>query len=73
MLTTKDNVRGLLTVTQIDVRYIVIKQNMEYQIPNTDHIMDMRDGSALIEIEARCIQLGVPHQKTRDYLNILVM
>ena len=71
MLMTKDNVRGVLTVNQIDVRYNVIKKNMEYHIPNTDHIMDMRDESALIEIEDRCIQLGVPHQKTRDYLKLL--
>jgi len=70
-LMNKDNVRGVLTVNQIDVRYNVIKKNMEYHIPNTDHIMDMRDESALIEIEDRCIQLGVPHQKTRDYLKLL--
>ena len=70
-LNTKDNVRGVLTVNQIDVRYNVIKKNMEISIPHTDFIADMRDESALIEIEDRCIQIGVPHMKVRDYLKLL--
>ena len=71
LLNTKDNVRGVLTVNQIDVRYNVIKKNMEIIIPHTEFIADMRDESALIEIEDRCIQIGVPHMKVRDYLKLL--
>ena len=70
-LNTKENVRGVLTINQIDVRYNVIKKNMEISVPNVDFIADMRDESALIEIEDRCIQIGVPHQKVRDYLKLL--
>lgn len=71
MLNTKDNVRGVLTVNQIDVRYNVIKKAMEINIPHSNFIADMRDESSLIEIEDRCIQRGVPHQKVRDYLKLL--
>ena len=70
-LNTKENVRGVLTINQIDVRYNVIKKNMEISVPNVDFIADMKDESALIEIEDRCIQIGVPHQKVRDYLKLL--
>jgi putative DNA primase/helicase len=71
MLNTKDNVRGVLTVNQIDVRYNVIKKAMEINIPHSNFIADMRDESSLIEIEDRCIQMGVPYQKVRDYLKLL--
>jgi len=71
MLNTKGNVLGVLTVNQISVHYNVIKKAMEINIPHSNFIADMRDESSLIEIEDRCIQMGVPYQKVRDYLKLL--
>jgi len=70
-LNTKENVRGVLTVEQIAVVYNVIKKRMEITVPHAKFIADMKDESALIEIEDRCIQRGIPHQKVRDYLKLL--
>jgi putative DNA primase/helicase len=70
-LNTKENVRGVLTVEQIAVVYNVIKKRMEITVPHANFIADMKDESALIEIEDRCIQRGIPHQKVRDYLKLL--
>ena len=70
-LNTKENVRGILTVEQIGVVYNVIKKRMEITVPHSNFIADMKDESALIEIEDRCIQRGIPHQKVRDYLKLL--
>jgi hypothetical protein len=37
-LNTKDNVRGVLLLNNIDVRYNVIKKRMEIDIPDTKFI-----------------------------------
>ena len=44
---------------------------MEIEIPNMTFITDMKEEASLIEIEDRCINMGIPHTKVRDYLKIL--
>ena len=70
-LNTKDNIGGVLKTHGVDVRYNVIKKKMEIEIPETNFIADMREEASLIEIENRCINMGIPHTKVRDYLKIL--
>lgn len=71
MLNTSDNVRGVLTINQIDVCYNVIKKRMEITVPNRQFIRDLKEEAALVEIEDRCIKMGVPATKVRDYLKLL--
>ncbi len=70
-LNTKDNIGGVMKVHNIDVRYNVIKKKMEIDIPDTTFIADMQEEASLIEVENRCINMGIPHTKVRDYLKIL--
>ena len=70
-LNTKDNVSGVLKTHSVEVRYNVIKKRMEIEIPNTKFIADMKEEASLIEVEDRCINMGIPHTKVRDYLKIL--
>lgn len=70
-LNSKENVLGVLKVNDISVWYNVIKKRMEIQIPNQSFIADLKEEAALIEIEDRCIQLGIPHTRVRDYLKLL--
>ena len=70
-LMTKDNTKGVLIVNDIDVAYNQIKKKFEYSIPGADFIDDMQEEGALIEIEDRCIQLGIPHAKVRDHVKVL--
>ena len=70
-LNTKDNIGGVLTVHDVDVRYNVIKKKMEIDIPDMEFIADMYEEASLIEIEDRCINMGIPHTKVRDYLKVL--
>jgi len=70
-LNSKENVLGVLKVNDISVWYNVIKKRMEIQIPNQNFIADLKEEAALIEIEDRCIQLGIPHTRVRDYLKLL--
>jgi putative DNA primase/helicase len=70
-LNTKDNVNGVLKTHSVEVRYNVIKKRMEIEIPNTQFIADMKEEASLIEVEDRCINMGIPHTKVRDYLKIL--
>ena len=70
-LNTKDNVKGVLQTHSVEVRYNVIKRRMEIEIPNTQFIADMKEEASLIEVEDRCINMGIPHTKVRDYLKIL--
>jgi putative DNA primase/helicase len=72
-LNTKDNVQGVLTVNGIQVVYNVIKKRMEIDVPNTRFIADMKEEAALIEIEDRAINMGIPHTKVRDYLKVLAV
>ena len=44
---------------------------MEIDIPNMEFIADMHEEASLIEIEDRCINMGIPHTKVRDYLKVL--
>ena len=44
---------------------------MEIEVPNMQFIADMKEEASLIEIEDRCINMGIPHAKVRDYLKIL--
>ena len=70
-LNTKDNINGVLQTHGVDVNYNVIKKRMEIEIPNMQFIADMKEEASLIEIEDRCINMGIPHTKVRDYLKIL--
>ena len=72
-LNTKDNIAGVLTVNGVSCVYNVIKKRMEIEIPNTKFIADMKEEASLIEIEHRCIQMGIPHSKVRDYLKVLAI
>ena len=70
-LNTKDNVNGVLKTHSVEVRYNVIKKRMEIDIPNTKFIADMKEEASLIEVEDRAINMGIPHNRVRDYLKIL--
>ena len=70
-LNTKDNIQGVLTTHGVDVRYNVIKKRLEIDIPKAQFIADMQEEASLIEIENRCINMGIPHTKVRDYLKVL--
>jgi len=70
-LNTKDNIGGVLETHGVEVRYNVIKKRMEIEVPNMNFIADMKEEASLIEIEDRCINMGIPHTKVRDYLKIL--
>ena len=63
--------KGVLQTHSVEVRYNVIKKRMEIEIPNTQFIADMKEEASLIEVEDRCINMGIPHTKVRDYLKIL--
>ena len=71
MLNTKDNIWAVMQTHGIEVNYNVIKKRMEIEIPNMTFIADMKEEASLVEIEDRCIKLGVPHTRVRDYLKIL--
>ena len=70
-LNTKENINGVLTVQGIRVVYNVIKKIMEIDIPNMTFIDDLKEDASLIEIENRCINMGIPHSKVADYLKVL--
>ena len=71
MLNNKDNVKAVMDLNSIEAHYNVIKKKMEIIIPNMDFIADMKEEASLVEIEDRCINMGVPHTRVRDYLKIL--
>ena len=62
-LNVKQNLVGVLLENNIDVAYNVIKKRMDITIPDADFIPDLQEGSAIAEIEDRCIQKGVPHNR----------
>ena len=70
-LNTKENIQGVLTVQGIRVVYNVIKKVMEIDIPNMTFIDDLKEDASLIEIENRCINMGIPHTRVADYLKVL--
>ncbi len=71
IIQTKENHRGVLVVNNIDVSYDVIKKRMNIAIPDTQFIADLEEDAAVTEIEDRCIQLGVPHDRVRFNLKLL--
>ena len=71
MMHTKENHRGVLTVHNIDVAYDVIKKRMNIHIPNMQLIADLEEDAAVTEIEDRCIQMNVPHDRVRFNLKLL--
>jgi hypothetical protein len=70
-LHTKDNHRGVLITNQITVDYNVIKKAIEIEIPHQTFIADLKDDAAIIEIEDRCIKMGIPHDRVRYNLKLL--
>ena len=70
-LNTKDNIDGVLKTHNISVVYNVIKKKMQIDVPDMTFIPDMQEEASLIEIEHRCIDMGIPHSKVRDYLKVL--
>jgi len=71
MMHTKANHQGVLIVNNIDVAYDVIKKRMNILIPDMKLIADLEEDAAITEIEDRCIQLGVPHDRVRFNLKLL--
>ena len=71
MMHTKSNHQGVLTVNNIDVSYDVIKKRMNIHIPDMTLIADLEEDAAITEIEDRCIQLGVPHDRVKFNLKLL--
>ena len=71
IMNTKENRRGVLLVNHIDVAYNTIKKRMDITIPNTSFIKDLEEDAAITEIEDRCIQLDVPHDRLRYDLKLL--
>ena len=71
MMHTKSNHQGVLIVNKIDVSYDVIKKRMNIVIPDMKLIADLEEDAAITEIEDRCIQLGVPHDRVKFNLKLL--
>ena len=71
MLNLKENVLGVMKTHNIHVNYNVIKKRMEIEIPHMNFIADMKEEASLVEIEDRCIKMGVPHTRVRDYLKVI--
>ena len=71
LMQTKDNHRGILITNQIEVDYNVIKKQIEIHIPNQKFIADLKEDAAIIEIEDRCIRIGIPHERVRFNLKLL--
>jgi len=71
MLNVRDNVLAVLKTHSIEVNYNVIKKRMEINIPNMKFIADMKEEASLVEVEDRCIKLGVPFTRVRDYLKVI--
>ena len=73
MLNVKENVRAVLEINQIEVRYNVIKKDLEITVPHQDFVADLQKDAALVEIENRCRHMGVPATNVRDYLKLLAV
>ena len=71
MLNVRDNVLAVLKTHSIEVNYNVIKKRMEIDIPHMKFIADMKEEASLVEVEDRCIKLGVPYTRVRDYLKVI--
>tara|TARA_R110000796_G_scaffold143705_2_gene260352 strand:+ start:3035 stop:5197 length:2163 start_codon:yes stop_codon:yes gene_type:complete len=68
---TKENHRGVLMVNHVDVAYNTIKKRMDIYIPNMNFIKDLEEDASITELEDRCIQLDVPHERLRFNLKLL--
>ena len=73
MLNVKENVRAVLEINQIEVRYNVIKKDLEINVPHQDFVADLQKDAALVEVENRCRHMGVPATNVRDYLKLLAV
>ena len=71
ILNVKENVRAVLEMNQIDLRYNSIKKDLEILIPHQDFVADLKKDAALVEVENRCRHRGVPATNVRDYLKLL--
>ncbi len=71
ILNVKENVRAVLEMNQIDLRYNAIKKDLEILIPHQDFVADLKKDAALVEVENRCRHRGVPATNVRDYLKLL--
>ena len=73
MLNVKENVRAVLEINQIEVRYNVIKKDLEINVPHQDFVADLQKDAALVEVENRCRHMGGPATNVRDYLKLLAV
>jgi predicted P-loop ATPase len=71
LLNVKENVRAVLEINQIDLRYNAIKKDLEILIPHQDFVADLKKDASLVEVENRCRHLGVPATNVKDYLKLL--
>jgi len=71
ILNVKENVRAVLEMNQIDVRYNAIKKDLEILIPNQDFVADLKKDASMVEVENRCRHAGVPSANVKDYLKLL--
>ena len=71
LLNVKENVRAVLEINQIEVRYNAIKKDLEIIIPHQEFVADLKKDAVLAEVENRCIHLGCPSSKVQDYLKLL--
>ena len=71
ILNVKENVRAVLEMNQIDVRYNAIKKDLEILIPHQDFVADLKKDASMVEVENRCRHAGVPSANVKDYLKLL--
>jgi putative DNA primase/helicase len=71
ILNVKENVRAVLEINQIDVRYNAIKKDLEILIPHQDFVADLKKDASMVEVENRCRHAGVPSANVKDYLKLL--
>ncbi len=71
LLNVKENVRAVLEINQIDLRYNAIKKDLEILIPHQDFVADLKKDASLVEVENRCRHMGVPATNVKDYLKLL--
>ena len=71
IMQVKENYAVVLEKNDIDLAYNVIKKEMEISIPGMSFINDLHEDAVLAEIENRCIQDSLPHDRMRVNLPLL--
>jgi putative DNA primase/helicase len=71
IMQVKENYSVVLQKNDIDLAYNVIKKEMEINIPGMSFINDLHEDAVLAEIENRCIQDSLPHDRMRVNLPLL--